>query len=104
MRGLLLPWIAHMGRKRMIEGLTVDVLRVRRKMVANGGREIDVLTIWHALLQLEMWVFALKATCVRKEPRSAEILRPHSVQTTAQNGGKLPIAAIAYGRWRQRSQ
>lgn len=54
MRGLLLPWIAHMGRKRMIEGLTVDVLRVRRKVVANGGREIDVLTIWHALLQLEM--------------------------------------------------
>jgi hypothetical protein len=49
-RGFLLPWIARMGGKRVIEGLAVDVLRMRRKMVANCRRQINVLAIGIVLL------------------------------------------------------
>ena len=39
-RGLLLPWIAHMGIESMIEGLAVDVLRMFGQVVANGRGQI----------------------------------------------------------------
>ena len=47
MCGLLLPRIAHVLRKRVIESLAVDVLCVIRKMAANRWRQLEVVAIWH---------------------------------------------------------
>jgi len=47
MRSFLLPWITHMGRKRVIEGLAVDILRVLRKMTANCRWQLDVVAVRH---------------------------------------------------------
>jgi len=47
MRGLLLPRIAGMGSKGVIEGLTVDFLSVLRQMAANGRRQLEVMAVRH---------------------------------------------------------
>jgi hypothetical protein len=47
MRGFFRSCIARLGGKRVIEGLAVYMLRMRRKVVANCWRQIKVLTIGH---------------------------------------------------------
>jgi hypothetical protein len=50
MRGLLLPWIAGMGRKGVVEGFPIDVLGMQRQMARDRGRQIVIGTVRHGLL------------------------------------------------------
>jgi hypothetical protein len=47
MRGFLLARIAGMGGEGVIEGLAIDVLRVRRQMVLHGGGQIVIGSVGH---------------------------------------------------------
>jgi hypothetical protein len=37
MGGFLLPWIADMRREGVVERLAIDILRMRRQMLTDGG-------------------------------------------------------------------
>jgi hypothetical protein len=49
MRPLLLPRIADVSRERIVEGLAIDILSVRRKVRPHGSRQVTVGKIGHAL-------------------------------------------------------
>jgi hypothetical protein len=47
MRRLLLPWIAHMRRERVIEGFAINVLRVGRQMLLHRRRQVVISPVRH---------------------------------------------------------
>ena len=49
MGDLLLPRLACMGGKSMIERLAIDVLRVRWQVAADGGWKIGIRSIGHGV-------------------------------------------------------
>ena len=65
-RDLLLPHVAAMRGKGMIEGLAIDILRMRGQVAANRRREVGVGAIWHASLTgfcQKRVLFWLRAGC-----------------------------------------
>ena len=47
MRGLFLPRIARMSRAGMVEGLAIDILRVRRHVLLNWRRKGGIARVGH---------------------------------------------------------
>lgn len=58
--GLLLPRVAGMRSKRVIEGLAVNILRKRRQMPLHGERQIVVRSVRHVRARERCWQHSLR--------------------------------------------
>ena len=47
MRAFFLATLTGVSGEGMVEGFPVDILRMRRKMVTHGIRQIGIGAIWH---------------------------------------------------------